>query len=72
MLKSRQFLSGSKRRFLSCSTDWIWENSSPIFWSTLTDVEVGLLFNFGPCPEFRRLAFDNSRKGRNAKAASQP
>src|SRR5438270_4394576 len=37
-----------------------------------TDVEVGLLFNFGPRPQFRRLAFDNSRKGRNAKAASQP
>jgi GxxExxY protein len=36
-----------------------------------TDVEVGLLFNFGPRPQFRRLAFDNSRKGRNAKAASQ-
>jgi GxxExxY protein len=37
-----------------------------------TDVEVGLLFNFGPRPEFRRLAFDNSRKGRSARAASQP
>jgi GxxExxY protein len=37
-----------------------------------TDIEVGLLFNFGPRPEFRRLAFDNSRKGRSAKAASQP
>ena len=29
-----------------------------------TDVEVGLLFNFGVKPEFRRLAFDNSRKRR--------
>jgi GxxExxY protein len=37
-----------------------------------TDVEVGLLFNFGPRPQFRRLAFDNERKGRSAKAASQP
>ena len=37
-----------------------------------TDVEVGLLFNFGPRPQFRRLAFDNARKGRSAKAASQP
>jgi GxxExxY protein len=27
-----------------------------------TDIEVGLLFNFGIKPEFRRLAFDNSRK----------
>ena len=27
-----------------------------------TEIEVGLLFNFGVKPEFRRLAFDNSRK----------
>jgi GxxExxY protein len=27
-----------------------------------TDIEVGLLFNFGVKPEFRRLAFDNQRK----------
>ena|SRR5215831_16068444 len=27
-----------------------------------TDIEVGLLFNFGVKPEFRRLVFDNSRK----------
>jgi len=27
-----------------------------------TKIEVGLLFNFGVKPEFRRLAFDNSRK----------
>lgn len=27
-----------------------------------TDIEVGLLMNFGPRPEFRRLAFDNQRK----------
>jgi GxxExxY protein len=38
----------------------------------LNDIEVGLLFNFGPRPEFRRLAFDNDRKGRATKAASQP
>jgi len=31
-----------------------------------TDIEVGLLLNFGPKPEIRRKAFDNSRKG-NAK-----
>jgi GxxExxY protein len=35
-----------------------------------TDIEVGLLFNFGPRPQFRRLAFDNENKHR-AKAASQ-
>ena len=29
-----------------------------------TDVEVGLLFNFGIKPEFKRLAFDNTRKQR--------
>jgi len=27
-----------------------------------TDVEVGLLLNFGPEPHFRRLVFDNVRK----------
>ena len=35
-----------------------------------TEVEVGLLFNFGPRPQFRRLAFDNDRKGRAAHAVS--
>jgi GxxExxY protein len=29
-----------------------------------TDVEVGLFLNFGPKPEFKRLAYDNSRKVR--------
>ena len=27
-----------------------------------TDIEVGLLLNFGPKPEIRRKAFDNTRK----------
>ena len=27
-----------------------------------TDIEVGLLFNFGPKPEIKRKAFDNLRK----------
>jgi len=27
-----------------------------------TDIEVGLLLNFGPQPEVKRKAFDNSRK----------
>ena len=27
-----------------------------------TDIEAGLLLNFGPDPEFKRKAFDNSRK----------
>lgn len=29
-----------------------------------TDLEVGLLLNFGPRPAVRRLAFDNARKRR--------
>ncbi len=28
-----------------------------------TEYEVGFLFNFGPKPQFRRLVFENSRKG---------
>ena len=28
-----------------------------------TPYEVGLLLNFGPKPEIKRKAFDNSRKG---------
>lgn len=27
-----------------------------------TEIEIGLLLNFGPRPQVRRLAFDNSRK----------
>ncbi|MGH9602131.1 MAG: GxxExxY protein, partial [Terriglobales bacterium] len=27
-----------------------------------TEIEVGLLFNFGPKPQFRRLVFENERK----------
>src|SRR5687767_14685259 len=27
-----------------------------------TEIEVGLLLNFGPRPEFKRLAFDNSKR----------
>lgn len=29
-----------------------------------TDIEVGLLLNFGPVPGVKRLAFDNRRKSR--------
>ena len=29
-----------------------------------TEIEVGMLFNFGLKPEFKRMAFDNSRKQR--------
>jgi hypothetical protein len=28
-----------------------------------TEIEVGLLLNFGPQAEFRRKIYDNSRKG---------
>jgi GxxExxY protein len=27
-----------------------------------TEIEIGLLLNFGPRPQFKRLAFNNSRK----------
>jgi GxxExxY protein len=27
-----------------------------------TEIEVGLLLNFGPKPEFKRMVFDNDRK----------
>jgi len=30
-----------------------------------TELEVGLLLNFGVKPEFKRLVYDNSRKGSN-------
>ena len=30
-----------------------------------TDKEVGLLFNFGPSPQIKRKAFDNTNKGTN-------
>ena len=29
-----------------------------------TDIEVGLLLNFGKKPEFKRLVYDNRRKGK--------
>ncbi len=28
-----------------------------------TKYEVGILFNFGPRPQYKRMVFDNSRKG---------
>ena len=34
-----------------------------------TPIEVGLLLNFGPEPQFKRLAFDNDRKTSPAAAA---
>jgi GxxExxY protein len=35
-----------------------------------TDIEVGLLFNFGPKPQFRRLVFGNHNKNCAAKTAA--
>lgn len=32
-----------------------------------TEIEVGMLFSFGLKPEFKRLAFDNSRKQRGER-----
>jgi GxxExxY protein len=37
-----------------------------------TNIEVGLLFNFGPRAQFKRLIFDNERKVPKASAASAP
>jgi len=37
-----------------------------------TDIEVGLLLNFGPTPEVKRVAFDNDRKVRAKKFEPQP
>jgi GxxExxY protein len=31
-----------------------------------TKIEVGLLLNFGPKPEFKRFVFDNARKARGS------
>jgi len=31
-----------------------------------TEIEVGLLLNFGPKPEFKRFIFDNERKARRS------
>jgi len=36
-----------------------------------TEIEVGLLLNFGPKPEVRRLAFDNDRKELRGKTGTQ-
>jgi GxxExxY protein len=32
-----------------------------------TKIEVGLLLNFGPKPEFKRIVFGNDRKSMTAK-----
>ena len=37
-----------------------------------TQFEVGLLFNFGPKAQVRRLIFDNDRKATRAAAATSP
>ena len=36
-----------------------------------TEIEVGLLLNFGPKPQFKRLIFENSRKQRNSPRMMQ-
>lgn len=35
-----------------------------------TEVEIGLLMNFGPKPEFKRFIYDNERKGHNSIQAT--
>jgi hypothetical protein len=37
-----------------------------------TDIEVGLLFNFGPNAQFKRYAFENARKNpRNPRESAE-
>jgi hypothetical protein len=35
-----------------------------------TEIEVGLLFNFGIKPDFKRIAFDNARKHHHGKSTN--
>ena len=35
-----------------------------------SDIEVGLLLNFGPKLEFKRVVFDNSRKEQNPSSSA--
>ena len=37
-----------------------------------TEIEVGMLFNFGPTSQFKRLVLDNERKHGRAATAGQP
>ena len=37
-----------------------------------TNIEIGLLLNFGPKPEIKRKAFDNSKKGVSAYICGNP
>jgi GxxExxY protein len=48
-LKAVRFLDGSHQKQL-------------LNYLKATDIEIGLLLNFGIKPEFRRLLFDNPRK----------
>ena len=49
-----------KKRGFDCST----ERSIPVYYDYLraTDAEVGLLLNFGPEPQKRRIVFTNDKK----------
>lgn len=37
-----------------------------------TEVEVGILLNFGPKPQFKRIAFDNERKTARENGGHKP
>ena len=39
------------------------QRAQPLDYLRATDIEVGLLLNFGERPEFKRLVFDNLKKG---------
>ena len=41
--------------------------AQPLNYLRATQIEVGLLLNFGPKPEFKRFAYDNERKSQRGK-----
>ncbi len=41
----------------------LWHEAQLLNYLRCTEMKVGLLLNFGPRPQFRRLAFANERKG---------
>ena len=51
--------------------DSVWEKQL-LNYLRATDVEVGLLFNFGPSAQFRRYVFENNKKNpRNPRESAE-
>lgn len=58
-------VNGSLILELKAATDFAKANEAQILnYLRATDIEVGLLMNFGPTPKFRRFAYANARKHR--------